>query len=53
MSESKQNVANQIPDVEGISRKILPKEVLKLIDDAKKSGEPSESQLIAVLHAVQ
>jgi NADH:ubiquinone oxidoreductase subunit E len=53
MSESKQNIVGQIPDVEGESRKILPESVLKLIDEAKKSPEPTESQLIAVLHAVQ
>jgi NADH:ubiquinone oxidoreductase subunit E len=53
MSEATQNVVNQIPDVEGISRKVLPAPVLKLIDEAKKGKEPSDSQLIAVLHAVQ
>jgi NADH:ubiquinone oxidoreductase subunit E len=44
---------NQIPKVEEISRKILPPKVLKLIDEAKSHGDPTESQLIAVLHAVQ
>jgi NADH:ubiquinone oxidoreductase subunit E len=53
MSESEKNIAGQIPDAEGISKKILPRQVLKLIEEAKKSGEPTESQLIAVLHAVQ
>lgn len=53
MSQTKHNLSSQIPDVEGISRKVLPAPVLKLIDESKNSSEPSDSYLIAVLHAVQ